>query len=67
MLAATLHHHAGEEERFIFPQSHALGEEALEALGTQMEHRKTELENSSVRQTLHKTKRECCDACEPRA
>ncbi len=58
MLAATLHHHAGEEERFMFPQSHALGEEALEALGTQMEHRKSELENSRVRQTLHKAKRE---------
>lgn len=58
MLAATLHHHAGEEERFMFPQSHALGEEALETLGTQMEHRKTELEKSRVRQTLHKAKRE---------
>ncbi len=58
MLAATLHHHAGEEERLMFPQSHALGEEALEALGTQMEHRKTELENSRARQTFHKAKRE---------
>ncbi len=58
MLAATLHHHAGEEERFMFPQSHALGEEALETLGMQMEHRKSELEKSRVRQTLHKAKRE---------
>ncbi len=58
MLAATLHHHAGEEERLMFPQSHALGEEALEALGTQMEQRKRELENSTVTQTLRKAKRE---------
>ena len=58
MLAATLHHHAGEEERLMFPQSHALGEEALEALGTQMEQRKTELENSTLTQTLRKAKRE---------
>ncbi len=58
MLAATLHHHAGEEERFMFPQSHALGEEALEALGTQMEQRKRQLENSTVTQTLRKAKRE---------
>jgi iron-sulfur cluster repair protein YtfE (RIC family) len=58
MLAATLHHHAGEEERLMFPQSHALGEEALEALGTQMEQRKRQLENSTVTQTLRKAKRE---------
>ena len=58
MLAATLHHHAGEEERLMFPQSHALGEEALEALGTQMEERKKQLENSTVTQTLRKAKRE---------
>ncbi len=58
MLAATLHHHAGEEERLMFPQSHALGEEALEALGAQMEQRKRQLENSTVTQTLRKAKRE---------
>jgi iron-sulfur cluster repair protein YtfE (RIC family) len=58
MLAATLHHHAGEEERLMFPQSHALGEEALEALGTQMEQRKRQLESSTVTQTLRKAKRE---------
>jgi hemerythrin superfamily protein len=58
MLAATLHHHAGEEERLMFPRSHALGEEALEALGTQMEQRKKQLENSTVTQTLRKAKRE---------
>lgn len=58
MLAATLHHHAGEEERLMFPQSHALGEEALEALGTQMEQRKRQLENSTVTQNLRKAKRE---------
>jgi len=58
MLAATLHHHAREEERLMFPQSHALGEEALEALGMQMEQRKRQLENSTVTQTLRKAKRE---------
>ncbi len=58
MLAATLHHHAGEEERLMFPQSHALGEEALEELGAQMEQRKKQLENSTVTQTLRKAKRE---------
>ena len=58
MLAATLHHHAGEEEHLMFPQSHALGEEALEALGMQMEQRKRQLENSTVTQTLRKAKRE---------
>jgi hypothetical protein len=42
----------------MFPQSHALGEEALEALGTQMEQRKRQLENSTVTQTLRKAKRE---------
>ena len=58
MLAATLHHHAGEEERLMFPQSHALGEAALEALGAQMEQRKRQLENSPLTQTLRKAKRE---------
>lgn len=32
MLIATLEHHAGEEERVMIPQSHALGEAALESL-----------------------------------
>ena len=32
MLIATLEHHAGEEARVMFPQSHALGEAALESL-----------------------------------
>ena len=58
MLAATLHHHAGEEERLMFPRSHALGEEALEALGTRMEERKKQLENSTVTRNLRKAKRE---------
>ena len=44
MLAATLHHHAGEE--------------ALEALGMEMQERKKQLENSTVTQTLRKAKRE---------
>jgi hypothetical protein len=42
----------------MFPRSHALGEEALEALGLQMEERKKQLENSTVTQTLRKAKRE---------
>jgi len=57
MLAATLHHDAGEGTPHV-PQSHALGEEALESLGTQMEQRKRQLENSTVTQTLRKAKRE---------
>jgi len=65
MLAATLHHHAGEEERLLFPQSHALGEETLEALGTQMVQRKRQFENSTVTQTLRRQSEKCCDACEP--
>ncbi|MBA3618082.1 MAG: hemerythrin domain-containing protein [Acidothermales bacterium] len=58
MLAATLDHHAGEEERVMFPQSHALGEAALESLGTQMEARKKQLERSRFTQLLRSAKRE---------
>lgn len=58
MLSATLHHHAGDEERLMFPQSHALGEATLEALGTQMEQRKRQLKNPTLTQTLRKAERE---------
>lgn len=58
MLAATLEHHAGEEEREMFPQSHALGEAALEALGTRMQARQTKLRHSPFTQMLRSAKRE---------
>jgi hypothetical protein len=42
----------------MFPQSHALGEAALESLGTQMEARKKQLERSRFTQLLRSAKRE---------
>ncbi len=58
MLAATLEHHAGEEEREMFPQSHALGEAALESLGARMQARQTKLRHSPITQLLRSAKRE---------
>lgn len=47
-LADTIEHHASEEERDMFPQSHALGEAELERLGTQMATRLDQLRHSAV-------------------
>jgi len=58
MLKETLDHHAGEEERVMFPQSHALGEEALEELGIKMKGRQEHLRHSTVTQLLRSAKRE---------
>jgi hemerythrin HHE cation binding domain-containing protein len=46
MLAATLHHHAGEEEELMFAQSQALGNVRLASLGERMERRRNQLNNS---------------------
>ena len=46
MLAATLHHHAGEEEELLFAQSQALGNARLASLGERMERRRNQLNNS---------------------
>jgi len=48
MLAETVEHHAGEEEQEMFPQSHALGETALEALGQRMAEHQQHLKSSAV-------------------
>jgi len=58
MLKETLDHHAGEEERVMFPQSHALGEEALEELGIKMKARQEHLRRSTATQLLRAAKRE---------
>lgn len=58
MLKETLDHHAGEEERVMFPQSHALGEETLEELGIKMKARQEHLRHSTVTQLLRAAKRE---------
>lgn len=44
----TLEHHASEEERDMFPQSHALGEIELEALGERMAARLERLRRSPL-------------------
>jgi len=58
MLAETVEHHAGEEEQEMFPQSHALGEAALEALGQQMADRQQHLKSSAVTKLRLQVKRE---------
>jgi hemerythrin superfamily protein len=58
MLAATLEHHASEEERLMFPQSHALGEAVLASLGEQMLVRKDQLRHSTFAHLLRDAKRQ---------
>ncbi len=58
MLAATVEHHASEEEREMFPQAHALGESELESLGQRMQHRRQHLRDSSVTRARLRIKRE---------
>ena len=57
MLAATIEHHASEEEREMFPQSHALGEAELETLGRRMHQRKQHLRDSPVTRARLRVKR----------
>lgn len=58
MLAATLEHHANEEESTMFLQAQALGEAALEALGVRMSARQEHLRHSALAQLLRTVKRE---------
>ncbi len=51
-LAASIEGHAREEDREMFPQSHALGDAALEALGARMKARQDQLQRSKLVQ-LH--------------
>lgn len=65
MLAATLEHHAGEEERDMFAQAHALGEVELESLGARLLARQAQLRRSWVTQLRLRVKREPCAASDP--
>lgn len=47
-LKAVLDHHAGKEEREMFPQAQVLGAAILENLGRQMQARKDELRRSTL-------------------
>ncbi|SDY25772.1 Hemerythrin HHE cation binding domain-containing protein [Modestobacter sp. DSM 44400] len=58
MLAATVEHHASEEEQEMFPQAKALGETELETLGQAMRQRQQHLRTSAVSQTRLRIKRE---------
>lgn len=57
MLAATVEHHASEEEHEMFPQAHALGEAALDALGHRMQLRRQHLRDSTVTRARLQIKR----------
>ena len=57
MLESTVRHHTLEEEQRMFPQSHALGEERLEELGSQLEERRRELERSGGMRLMIRLKR----------
>lgn len=58
MLAATVEHHASEEEQEMFPQAKALGPAALETLGDAMKQRQQHLRASAVTRTRLRIKRE---------
>ncbi len=58
MLAATVEHHAREEEQEMFPQAEALGPTALETLGQAMTRRQQHLRASAVTRTRLRIKRE---------
>ncbi len=57
MLAATVEHHASEEEKEMFAHAQALGDTALEALGHRMQLRRQHLRHSAVVRTRLKIKR----------
>lgn len=57
MLAATLEHHASEEEREMFPQSYALGEARLEELGRRLRERQDALRRSRLTRARLRLKR----------
>lgn len=57
MLAATIEHHASEEEHEMFPQSHALGDAVLAVLGHRMQLCRQHLRDSPVTRTRLQVKR----------
>jgi len=57
-LRGGVEEHAGEEERIMFPESHALGEAELEALGGRLQHCMEQLRTSKVARALIVLKRE---------
>jgi hemerythrin superfamily protein len=57
MLEKTVRHHTMEEEQRMFPQSHALGEERLERLGAELQHRQQELARSGGMRLIIRLKR----------
>ncbi len=57
-LKLSVDEHAGEEERDMFPQCHALGDVRLEELGTQMGALLEALRQSPTAQKRMKTKRD---------
>lgn len=57
MLESTVRHHTMEEEERMFPQSHALGEERLAELGSQLQERQRELARSGGMRLMIRLKR----------
>lgn len=58
MLTSAVEHHASEEEREMFPQSHALGDAGLEELGRRLLARQEELRRSRLTRARLRLKRE---------
>ncbi|OBB06253.1 hypothetical protein A5662_10245 [Mycobacteriaceae bacterium 1482268.1] len=58
MLASTLDHHAGEEEKLMFAQAQALGQEKLAILGEHMQRRRRQLRDSKLNSARIRMKRE---------
>lgn len=58
VLRSSLEHHAGEEETEMFPQSQALGEAELEALGDRLRSRLEQLRGSRLTELRLTLKRE---------
>jgi iron-sulfur cluster repair protein YtfE (RIC family) len=58
VLRAGIEHHAAEEEREMFPESHALGDAELEALGKRLAARQQQLRRSRLAQFRLRVKRE---------
>ncbi len=57
-LKAGVEEHAGEEERIMFPECHALGDGELEVLGERLQRRMEQLRESKLAQSLIVLKRE---------
>ena len=67
MLAATLHHHAGEEERLMFRSRMPSARRRSKRWGRRWRSARNSWRTQRSRRPFERQREKCCDTCEPLA